>query len=200
MKIGIMGGTFDPIHLGHLFLAQEVMGAYHLDKVIFVPSKIGPHKMNSVKTTPDVRYEMVKCAIADNQHFDVSDIEIKRQGISYTIDTVRAFKRKYKSDSGYFITGADAIVGIETWREYKTLLKDINFIAATRPSLKDEDLKAEINRLNDTYDVEIQMMDMLNLEISSSDIRRRCKAGRPIKYLVPDCVEKIIMERRLYDD
>ncbi len=200
MKIGIMGGTFDPIHLGHLFLAQEVMGAYKLDKVIFVPSKIGPHKINSVKTPPHIRYQMVKCAIADNEHFDVSDIEIKRRGISYTIDTVRVFKQKYKSDSGYFITGADAIVGIESWREYKTLLKDINFIAATRPSLKDEELKAEIDRLNKIYDVEIQMMDMLNLEISSSDIRRRCKEGRPIKYLVPNCVEKIIVERQLYDE
>ncbi len=198
MKIGIMGGTFDPIHLGHLFLAQEVMDTYKLDKVIFVPSKIGPHKMDCVKTAPEMRYEMVKCAIADNEHFDVSDIEIKRRGISYTIDTVRAFKRKYKSDSGYFITGADAIVGIESWREYKTLLKDINFIAATRPSLKDEELKAAIDRLNDVYNVEIQMMAMLNLEISSSDIRRRCREGRPIKYLVPSCVEKIIMERRLY--
>ncbi len=199
MKIGIMGGTFDPIHVGHLFLAEEVKSAYALDKVIFVPSKIGPHKMNAVKTPPEIRYQMVRCAIADNAAFSVSDIEIKRAGISYTIDTVHHFRRLYPRAEIYFITGADAIVEIETWRDYEALLRGITFIAATRPSLKDEQLRAAIRRLNTVYAANIKMMDMISLEISSSDIRRRRAAGKPIKYLVRRCVEQIIAERQLYE-
>ncbi len=198
MKIGIMGGTFDPIHFGHLFLAQEVMSTYGLDKVIFVPSKIGPHKLHQVKTAPQTRYQMVACAIADNAKFEVSDIEIKRAGISYTIDTVNYFKQLYDDAAIYFITGADAIVEIETWRDYRQLLADTTFIAATRPSLQDDELRAAIVRLNRTYGADIKMMDMLSLEISSSDIRRRRASGRPIKYLVADCVVKMIVEEKLY--
>ncbi len=199
MKIGIMGGTFDPIHLGHLFLAQEVISTYALDKVIFVPSKIGPHKINTVKTTPQLRYQMVRCAIADNPDFEVSDIEIKRAGISYTIDTAHHFRKAYSAAEIFFITGADAIVEIETWRDYQLLLSEITFIAATRPSLKDEQLKLAIDRLNQTYSAHIEIMDMLSLEISSSDIRHRFKVGKPIKYLVPACVEQLIGEKHLYE-
>ncbi len=198
MKIGIMGGTFDPVHLGHLFLAQQVLHAYSLDKVVFVPSKIGPHKLNVVKTSPEMRYKMVEAAIADNKYFSVSDIELKRQGISYTIDTVTHFRNTYKSDSIYFITGADAIVDIEKWRDYQKLLCSVTFIAATRPSLNDDKLKHEINRLNKTYCADIKMMKMLRLEISSSDIRKRYANSEPIKYLVTKSVEQLIVENNLY--
>ncbi len=198
MKIGIMGGTFDPVHLGHLFLAQEVLHAYSLDKVVFVPSKIGPHKLNVVKTSPEMRYKMVEAAIADNRQFSVSDVELRRQGISYTIDTINYFREHYKSDSIYFITGADAIVDIEKWRDYQKLLCSITFIAATRPSLNDEKLKGAIDRLNRTYCADIQMMKMLRLEISSSDIRKRYATGEPIKYLVTKRVEQLIVENDLY--
>ncbi len=198
MKIGIMGGTFDPVHVGHLFLAQEVLHTYSLDQVVFVPSKIGPHKLNVVKTSPEMRYKMVEAAIADNRQFSVSDVELRRQGISYTIDTINYFRDLYKSDSIYFITGADAIIDIESWRDYQKLLCSVTFIAATRPSLNDEKLKIAIDRLNRSYCADIQMMKMLRLEISSSDIRKRYANGEPIKYLVSRQVEQLIVENNLY--
>ncbi len=200
MRTGIMGGTFDPIHHGHLFLAQEVMVEYQLDRIIFVPSKIGPHKLARHSTAPHHRLKMVQMATRNHPGFEVSDIEICRSGLSYTIDTIEAFQKEYPEDVFYFITGADAILTIETWRDFKTLLKRVTFIAATRASLDDEHLKKEVARLNKTYQARIIIMDMLDLEISSSVIRSRVALGKPITYLVPEIIEKRIIEEGLYAD
>lgn len=198
MKTGIMGGTFDPVHHGHLFVAKEAMHVYGLDRVIFVPSKLGPHKLNKAHTPAAMRYNMVAEAIADQADFEVSDIEIKRQGISYTVDTMRAFQAQYPEDSLYFITGADAIVAIESWKDYRMLLSNMTFIAATRPSLADQQLKQSIESLSAKYPSDIRMLDTIDLEISSSNIRQRIKDGCPITFLVPKCIETTIAKQGLY--
>ncbi|MCK8060684.1 MULTISPECIES: nicotinate-nucleotide adenylyltransferase [unclassified Fusibacter] len=199
MKTGIMGGTFDPIHFGHLFLAEEVMHTYKLDRIVFVPSKIGPHKLNRYVTPAVTRLEMVCKATESNPAFEVSSIEIDREGISYTIDTISAFRETWKTDEFYFITGADAIVTIETWKDFTVLLENVEFVAATRPSVEVTALNRQVDRLGDLYGAKIHIMSLLNLEISSSDIRSRIREGRSIKYLVPYSVEQIIKERHLYE-
>lgn len=198
MKTGIMGGTFDPIHHGHLFVAKEAMHVYGLNRVIFVPSKLGPHKLNAQHTAAEMRYTMVAEAIADQADFEVTDIEIKRQGISYTVDTMHILQAQYPEDRLYFITGADAIVEIESWRDYHTLLSNMTFIAATRPSMDDKQLKRSIECLSDKYPSDIRMLDTIDLEISSSNIRQRVKDGCPITFLVPKCIEITIDKRGLY--
>lgn len=200
MKIGLMGGTFDPIHIGHLFLAEEVANLYALDKIIFLPSGHGPHKDVNRVSDPHIRYEMVEKAIQDHPLFVVSDIETQRTGLSFTIDTIRHFKDLYPEDQLFFITGADAILTIETWREFESLLSACTFVAATRPSIRSKALIEAVKALNQKYHASIQLMDMPQLEISSSDIRKRVRMGRTVRYLVPEVVREMIRCRGLYED
>ncbi len=193
-----MGGTFDPIHNGHLFLAKEIEAKYQLDKIIFVPSKIGPHKIGKVKTSPEMRFQMVQAAIADQASFEVSDIEIRHDGISYSIDTVLALKERYAVDQLFFITGADAILNIESWKNFEELLKQVVFVAASRPTRNKKQTAKEIERILKTYDAKIGIINILGLEISSSDIRSRVEKSMPITYLLPAVVEQMIVDYNLY--
>ncbi len=193
-----MGGTFDPIHYGHLFLAKEVQYRYQLDKIVFIPAKIPPHKRNRVVTEPALRYQMLKAATNSEPSFVLSDIEIKREGVSYSIDTVETLQEQNPDAQFFFITGADAILKIETWKDFEKLLAEVVFVAATRPNQSDSNLAAEIKRLDDTYNARIAIVDILGLEISSSEIRRRVNRGMPIAYLLPSKVEQMIRENKLY--
>ena len=133
-RIGIMGGTFDPIHYGHLVTAEQAHYQFNLDKVVFVPSGLPPHKVGKHITSPGHRHMMTVLATTSNPHFEVSSIEVDRVGPSYTIDTVRAFRDRYGDEAGlYFITGADAILEMLEWKDSDTLLELCEFIAATRP-------------------------------------------------------------------
>lgn len=191
MRIGIIGGTFNPIHYGHLFAAEEIYYRFKLDKVIFVPSHQPPHKEGRVAPARH-RFRMTKLAVRSNPHFEISGIEIDRPGKSYTIDTIKSFKGIYGEKTQiYFITGADVILDIGTWKDFRQLLKLCQFVALTRPGYNLEKLKK--NLLS-----EIILVEIPALAISGTDIRKRLREGQPIKYLVPESVENYIYEHGLY--
>ena len=200
-KIGIMGGTFDPIHHGHLVTAGEARWQFGLSQVIFVPNRHPPLKDPDEVSEPEHRYLMTLLATVTNMHFTVSKIEIERPGPSYTIDTIQDLLRSHADDDLYYITGADALRQIlhGEWRETERLLGLCRFIAASRPGYH-LDLSAEMStnhRLGERLR-NVHTMEIPALAISSTEIRARVLAGRPIKYLVPEPVEEYIAKHRLY--
>lgn len=198
-RIGLMGGTFDPIHYGHLVTAEAARCEFSLDKVIFIPSGHPPHKKDYQVTAAEHRYRMTVLATASNPFFEVSRIEIERAGMSYTIDTVTEFRQLLGPEPElYFITGADAILEILHWKDVDELLKKCRFIAATRPGFpleKLEDLKPQLPL--ESWD-RIHIIEVPALAISSTDIRRRVRARKTIKYLLPEAVEEYIRQEGLY--
>ncbi|MFQ5867473.1 MAG: nicotinate-nucleotide adenylyltransferase [bacterium] len=195
MRIGILGGTFNPVHYGHLVLASEVKDRLKLDKVIFVPAGKAPHK--KVKgATPDERYEMACLAIKGNSSFEVSPIEIEKSkivdGPTFTLETIREFIKIYgKRGKIYFIVGLDEMLKISTWKEPRKLIGLCKFVVVTRPGY-------ELGKLDKKIASKVIMLQVPGLEISASDIRNRIKAGKPIIYLLPQCVEKYIRRKKLY--
>ncbi|MCM8792245.1 MAG: nicotinate-nucleotide adenylyltransferase [Candidatus Omnitrophica bacterium] len=187
MRIGILGGTFNPIHLGHLILAEEVGYKLNLDKVIFVPTYLPPHKDTSEIASAIDRFKMVKLAIKRNRRFSVSDIEIKRKGRSYTIDTIQEFKKMYPHDELYFIIGSDLISYLDSWKDLDRILKLIKFIVATRPGYSLSSLPDYISKL-----------DIRAIDISGFQIREAIKNKKPFRYLLPEAVYKYINKKGLY--
>ena len=199
-KLAIMGGTFDPIHMGHLVTAEEVRHEFNVDEVLFVPTGHPPHKSHINMTTCEHRYLMTVLATAANPYFKVSRIEIEREGVTYTIDTIKELKRIYGEEVElYFITGADAVHKILGWKESTELLQLCDFVAVTRPGYNKEELLRKVKMLNEQYETNIHFLEVPALAISSSDIRRRLMEMKPIKYLVPQEVENYIKKHDLYD-
>ena len=186
-RIGILGGSFDPIHIGHLVLAEYALTGCKLDKVLFIPNRI-PNLKQPPQTSARHRYRMVKLAIQDNPTFEVSDIEIKRKGISYTYDTVIALKKKFKNARLFFIIGSDAYNSLPQWKNFKKLITEIEFIVAIRPDSK----------IKKIPEVKFQVLNIPEIAISSSYIRERVEKGMSIRYLVPDRVWQYICEYKLY--
>jgi nicotinate-nucleotide adenylyltransferase len=201
-KIGIMGGTFNPIHHGHLVTAQEALSQFKLDMVIFIPTGNPPHKIENEVASAEDRYIMTVIATSSNSNFFVSRMEIDRKGKSYTIDTVRQLKKIYGSSSLlYFITGADAILEILTWKNTDEIVSLCKFIAATRPGYnlsRIEDLRKRLFSNTEAADNKIYIMEIPALSISSTDIRNRVKHNRPIDYLLPEGVSNYILKHGLY--
>lgn len=193
-----MGGTFDPIHYGHLVVAEEVRHQFGLAKVIFVPAARPPHKEVKEISEPYHRVNMAKLATASNEYFEVSTIEVQRGGPSYTIDTVMALQEKYGVDTVYFITGADAVLEILTWKEAERLLSICKFIAATRPGYDLTKLEETLKPLSKGVLKNIIPLEVPALSISSTDIRNRVREGRSIKYLLPEPVEKYLIDHGIY--
>ena len=199
-RLGIMGGTFDPIHYGHLLMAEEARQAFALDEVVFVPNApAGPRivaKKEYLVSSPEDRYAMTRLATASNPCFSASRLELDRPGVSYTIDTLRAFHRLYPQLKAlYFITGADAVLEILTWHEHEQLARECRFIAVTRPGFV-------LERLEKIADAEflksVSFLPIPGLEISSTDLRNRVRQSRSIKYLTPEPVEAYIGQHGLY--
>ena len=198
-RIGISGGTFDPIHYGHLVIAEEIRETMGLEKVIFIPSGNPPHKKNIKVTQAIHRYNMVKLAIDSNPYFEVSTIEIEREGYSYTIDTLKQLKQIYGQDTTlFFMTGADVIPELVTWRSFENLFTLCEFVAVLRPGFERESLLEKIEYYKNNYKAIIHIVDAPLIGISSTIIRERVKKGKTIKYLVPESVEKYIKENGLY--
>ena len=192
MRIGIIGGSFNPIHYGHLVSASEVCNKFKLDKVIFVPSSINPLKSTSNLAEAHHRLNMIKLAIADDPRFDDSDIEIKRGGTSYAIDTIKTFVKEYGKDVNiYFIIGIDAFLEINSWASPDALLRMCKFIVTSRPGYDIREIKPVFKKHTET-------MEITCLRISSSDIRKKIKSGTPIRYLLPEKVENYIQKHKLY--
>lgn len=197
MRLGVFGGTFDPIHLGHLRLAEEAREQLALDRVLFVPNRVSPFKTGRTTTPPDVRLEMARRAVAGNPAFVVSAVEVERpDGPSYTIDTVRALRAEYGPRTEmYLLTGSDAVRELPGWREPETLLSLMQIAAAVRPGV---DKNAVLASLPPAWAARIAFIPMTALDISASDLRSRVAAGRSITYLVPRAVETFIREQSLY--
>ncbi len=192
LKKGIMGGTFDPIHYGHLVTAEEVRDYFGLEEVVFVPSARPPHKIGQKVSDPEHRYLMVVLATVTNPYFQVSRVEIERPGPSYSIDTVRYFKNLWGEDTEvFFITGADAFSQISSWNNPEELLKLCTFVAASRPGYR-------LLGVENKYQGRVRTIEVSALAISSSEIRWRVKRGESIKYLVPEAVENYIYKNELY--
>ena len=185
-----MGGTFDPIHHGHLVAASEVASLYHLDEVVFVPTGQPWQKALSQVSTPEHRYLMTVIATASNPRFTVSRVDIDRVGPTYTIDTLRELQRERPDAELYFITGADALAEILTWRAVDELWGLAHFIGVTRPGhvLSDKGLPTD----------KIIMQEVPAMAISSTDCRERVGRGQPVWYLVPDGVVQYITKYSLY--
>jgi nicotinate-nucleotide adenylyltransferase len=188
-RIGIMGGTFDPIHHGHLVAASEVQGRFQLDEVVFVPT--GQPWQKGLVSPAEDRYLMMVIATASNPRFSVSRVDVDRDGPTYTIDTLRDLSAIYGSDTElFFITGADALAKILSWKDALEMLSIAHFIGVTRPGfdLTDDHLP----------DDSVTLVEVPAMAISSSDCRTRVAAGKPVWYLVPDGVVQYIAKRRLY--
>lgn len=197
-KIGIMGGTFDPIHYGHLVIANEVLFKFNLEKIIFVPTGNPPHKRSAALADAYHRYMMTQFATMTHASFDVSNIEVEKDGIAYTVDTIRELKKQYKDTKMFFITGTDAVLDLPNWKDPEEILNLCTFIAVNRPGYVTDTLDDKLDKLMKNYNGEILSIKAPQLKISSTDIRNRIEEGRPTKYLLPETVEQYILKKGLY--
>lgn len=198
MRLGILGGTFDPPHVGHLAIAQDAWARLPLDRVLFVPAAVPPHKIGAVCTAPDLRLEMVRAAIAGDDRFEASPIELERTGPSYTVDTLRALTKRQPAAELFLLLGADQFREIGTWRESAELARLAQLVVVPRG---DEDAGAmDAARRALPADARVTRLDATRVDVSSTEIRRRRAAGEPIRYLVPDDVLRVIERERLYED
>jgi nicotinate-nucleotide adenylyltransferase len=194
-RLGVMGGTFDPIHYGHLVTAEEALVQFRLDEVVFVPTGQPWMKEHERVSPPEDRYLMTVIATASNPKFSVSRTEVERDGPTYTIDTLHSLREEQGAGTDlFFITGADAILEILHWREPKEVFELARFIAATRPGYDLEHFDEEAAGSHPA----VSVMHIPALAISSTDIRRRVADGRPLRYLVPEGVKSYIEKAELY--
>ena len=193
-RIGVMGGTFDPIHHGHLVAASEVQSWFDLDEVIFVPTGEPWQKADRAVSPAEDRYLMTVIATAANPRFSVSRVDIDRQGPTYTIDTLRDLAAAHPHDDLYFITGADAMAALLTWRDHEELFTLAEFVGCTRPGHEMDE-----NTLKGLPKDRITLVEIPALAISSTDCRTRVHNGEPVWYLVPDGVVQYINKHRLYE-
>lgn len=197
-RIAVMGGTFDPIHYGHLVTAEAAMQEYSLERVLFIPSGRPPHKTDKQISSTEDRYLMTELATETNPRFFCSRIEIDRTGYTYTIDTIHELQVMYPETDIYFITGADAFSEIVTWKNAEELLNSCHFVAATRPGYSRKEAIPQIEALLNRHTERLHYLEVPALSISSSDIRERVRQGRTIKYLLPEAVETYILKHELY--
>ena len=197
-KIGIMGGTFDPIHIAHLRLAETAYETFQLDQVIFVPAADPPHKSGSRITSYAKRADMVKAAIENNPHFICSDIEWMRKGYSYTSEILEWFDREMPGNSFYFIVGADSLFYMDDWHNPGRIFQLATVLAVTRGEVSMEQLEEKICFLREKFHARVYAMEYANLDISSHMIRALVAENRSIRYFVPDQVAKYIYTNRLY--
>ena len=199
MRVGIFGGTFNPPHLGHLVCAQEAYDQLGLDRVVLMPAGTPPHKpLPPGAPDGDARYELCRLAIADDERFDVSRIELDRPGRSYTVDTLRLLHARAPQDELTFIVGGDMAQTLARWREPEAILSLATLAVAERRGAKRAAIERALALLADAG--RIVFFEMPRLDISSSLVRARLAAGRPIRYLVPDAVADAIAVRGLYRD
>ena len=210
-RIGLFGGTFNPIHLGHLRGAEEIWEAFRLEEIIFIPSSIPPHKVTEKVIEAKHRLEMVRLATATNPHFSTSDLELSRHGKSYSIDTIHFFRDSLQ-EAPFFILGGDAFVEIETWKEFENLFTLCHFIVMVRPGSQKNNSSSSLPKAlipNFRYDPgerawvhlsghELYFREISFLDISSTKVRELIEKGESVRYLVPAEVEAYLQKHGLY--
>ena len=200
-RVGIMGGTFDPIHHGHLVAAEAVRIGLGLGSVVFVPANNPPHKVDRIISPASHRLAMVWLATLSNPCFQVSTMELDRDGVSYTIDTIKHLREEFGPQTElFFITGADAVLEIMSWKNARELLEMCQFVAVTRPGYSMAGLESLKDTLGHGLFTRIRRFEVPALAISSSDLRRMVRGGKSIRYLVPEAVSQYIEKNRLYMD
>lgn len=197
-KTGILGGTFNPVHTGHLMIAENAYDECGLDEVWLMPAHIPPHKKSAHILDDALRLEMVRCAVAGQSYLTASDFEIRRGSVSYTSETLKALNRMYPENEFYFIMGADSLYSIEEWHHPAEIFKLANILVAARDEAGYRDLKKRAEVLGQIYHAKIHIMSVPKFEISSTMIRERVAAGRTIKYFVPEQVREFIYKNNIY--
>ena len=187
MKIGLLGGSFNPIHIGHLILAESAKGQLSLEKILFIPSHLPPHKTAQGVVSAKHRYEMVRLAVKDKASFGVSDIEVQRRGTSYTIETVKTLRKKMPSATFTFLIGSDCLKGLSTWKEIEALFRLCRFVIAKRPRFPLTGVPNGFQKIN-----------IPQIDVSSRVIRERIAEGKSIAYQVPRTVALYIQKHHLY--
>lgn len=214
MKIGIFGGSFSPPHMGHISCLTSVQKKAGLDKILVVPTFQSPLKTPVDGPTPDQRLKMVQLAIQGfGKQFEVNDLEIKRQGVSYTIDTLKEFRKDHSAEDLYLIIGADHLETFSSWRDYKDILKECNIIVATRPGfdipgsreqlpqfLNEFVLEYDFNFIELTTGRNLQFIRIPDVDISASELRKKLRSGRPVDQFLPLAVETFIRDSKLYQN
>lgn len=196
-KYGIFGGSFNPIHYGHLMICEYIKEEMGLDKVIFIPTGNPPHK--ELEVSAEDRYEMVRLAISPNPDFEISDIETTRIKMSYTVDTIRELKKIYREEKLYFLIGLDSLFQLKTWMKIGDLSQEIEFVVALRPGYLDrEEVNKEIDFLRENFGTKINLIKTPLYEISSTDLRDRIREGKSLRYLIPKKVLDYIEESGFY--
>ena len=214
MRLGILGGTFDPIHFGHLRIAEEVFEEMALEKVLLMPGSLPPHKDRKTITPFLDRFFMTQAAAGDSLSLEAVDLEARREGLSYSIETLRETRKLYKTDLDlFFIIGSDAFMEIKSWKEYKNLFNEANFVVIKRPGFSLDDLEPFLTSISagfkkgpneDTFahpsGNQLFYKKATLMEISSTNIREMVAAGKSIRFLVPEAVRKYILEKGLYSN
>lgn len=197
-KVGIMGGTFNPIHMGHLILAENAYKKFGLDKVLIMPLGEPPHKEDETIAASNHRVAMVELAIEDYVPFELSLMEVKRKGTTYTYETLQLLKKENPDTEYYFILGADSLFAFEKWKNPKLICEYCTLLVAQRADLITEELSKQVHYLGDKYNAKIHYLDTPNMNISSEMIRNSIAVDKPITYYLPKKVETYIYENRLY--
>lgn len=199
-KIGILGGTFNPIHNGHIHIGKEALKALALDEVIFVPTGRPRHKLNDAALlNGNLRYRMVSLAIQGYNNFDLSDYEINKEGFSFTYETLKYFNEIYKDSQLYFISGADCLINIYKWKNVADIFKRATLVVFNRPGFSKDDIVAQKKKVEEEFNTKIIFLDIEPLEISSTDIRKAIKNHDEIQDIIPMSVMKFIKENNLYE-
>ena len=199
-KVGIMGGTFDPIHIGHLILGENAYLQFGLDKVVFMPSGNPPHKKDRDGGTDLQRMDMVKLAIASNTHFEISDIEMNEDGYTYTYRTLERLVKEHPDTEYYFIIGAYSLFYFDSWKNPQRIADACTLVVATRNHTSDEKLDEKIEFVRKLFNAKIEKLDTENIDCSSSQIRSWIKEGHTVKYYVPDTVINYIHTYHVYTE
>ena len=191
-KIGIMGGTFNPVHYAHLLLAESAREQYGLDRVIFIPTGFPYMKDTTGLPSGELRYQLVKIAIKDNPYFTCSRIEIDRPGNTYTADTLRELHKMYPGDHLYFIMGADSVMDLEKWDRVEEVFQNTTILAAVRYRVDREMLEERQRELAEKFKADIELLEYGRMDVSSTNIRKRINQGLSVRYLLPDdCIDFI---------
>lgn len=197
-RVGILGGTFNPIHTGHLILAEQAMSQFSLDEVMIIPSGVSYFKRGIDIPKGEIRLKMCELAVQDNPGFRVSDIEIRREGNTYTAETLKELKEKEPDTEFVFIAGADILHEIGHWKDPQIIFENCKLLVAVRNNESKDDLKSDMESLKERYGADISILNTTNIDISSSMIRKLISERKSVRYYIPEALRKFILENRIY--
>ena len=198
-RVGILGGTFNPIHTGHLILAEQARSRFGLDEVLIIPSGISYFKKGMDIPDGRLRYEMCELAVQDNPYFRVSDIEIRREGNTYTAETLKELKNEEPDTDFFFMIGADILHEIGYWKDPEDIFKNCSLLVSVRNNESEDDLKRDAQALKEKYGAEVFMLHTTNIDISSTMIRQLISEKKSVRYYLPEALREYILKNKIYE-